>query len=86
MKGCRLLALSAVLLVSGCSLIPEHTAYVEMGPECSVPAQPALPEIPAEALDPLPDDVYWDVITRDARLQDWALEMEAILERVCDPG
>ena len=85
MTACRLLALSAVLLlVSGCSLLPERTVYVEMEPECSVPAQPALPELPAEALDPLPDDVYWDVITRDARLQDWALEMEAILERVCD--
>ena len=86
MTACRLLALSAVLLllVSGCSLIPERTVYVEMEPECAVPARPALPEIPAEALDPLPDHVYWDVIHRDARLQDWALEMEAILERVCD--
>ena len=73
-----------LLLVSGCSLIPERTVYVEIEPECSVPARPALPEIPAEALDPLPDHVYWDVIHRDARLQDWALEMEVILERVCD--
>ena len=85
MIACRLLALSAVLLlVSGCSLIPERTVYVEMEPECAVPARPALPEIPAEALDPLPDDVYWDVITRDARLQGWALEMEAVLREVCD--
>ena len=86
MRGCRLLALSAVLLVSGCSLIPERTVYVEMEPECSVPAQPALPEIPTEALDPLPDDVYWDVIARDARLQDWALEMQSVLREVCGDG
>ena len=82
MRGCSLALV--LLLVSGCSLIPERTAYVEMEPECSVPAQPALPEIPAEALDPLPDHVYWDVIRRDARLQNWALEMQSVLREMCD--
>ena len=84
MRGCSLALF--LLFVAGCSLIPERTVYVDVEPECSVPAQPALPEIPAEALDPLPDDVYWDVINRDARLQDWALEMRAVLREVCSNG
>ena len=82
MRGCSLALV--LLLVSGCSLLPERTVYVEMEPECAVPHRPALPEIPAEALDPLPDDVYWDVIARDARLQDWALEMQSVLREMCD--
>ena len=73
-------------IFSGCALLPERTVYVEMEPECSAPAQPALPELSPEALDPLPDDVYWDVINRDARLQDWALEMRAVLREVCSNG
>ena len=84
MRGCSLALV--LLLVSGCSLLPERTVYVEMEPECSVPSQPALPELSAEALDPLPDDVYWDVINRDARLQDWALEMRNVLREVCSNG
>lgn len=85
MTACRVgVACAVALLFAGCSLLPERTVYVEMAPECAVPPQPSLPEIPAEALDPLPDSVYWDVVTRDARLQDWSLEMRAVLREICN--
>ena len=84
MRGCSLALF--LLFVAGCSLIPERTVYVDVEPDCSVPAQPALPELSAEALDPLPDGVYWEVINRDARLQDWALEMRGVLREVCGNG
>lgn len=79
----RLCALLCAAILSGCALLPERTVYVPVQPECAVPAKPALPEVPAEALDPLPDSVYWDVVNRDARLQDWALELRAIVREVC---
>lgn len=84
MTACRAVLLIAVVLLAGCSLLPERTVYVDVEPECSVPPQPALPELPPGALDPLPDDVYWDVINRDTRLQNWAIEMRAILRELCD--
>ena len=84
MRGCSLALV--LLLVAGCSLIPERTVYVDVEPDCSAPAQPALPVLSPDALDPLPDDVYWDVINRDARLQDWVLEMRAVLREVCSNG
>ena len=84
MRGCSLAL--ALLFVAGCSLLPERTVYVDVEPDCSVPAQPALPVLSPEALDPLPDGVYWDVINRDARLQDWALEMRSVLREVCGNG
>lgn len=44
---------------------------------------PVLPEIEAEALEPLDDETYWALEDRERRLTDWALEMEAMLDELC---
>ena len=71
----------AVFLMTACAT---RTEYVEVRPDCTPPPVPALPELSADDLAPLSDGVYYDVIERDARLQDWALEMRAMLRELCN--
>lgn len=68
------------LLLSACASSPE---YVEIAPDCTVPPRPTLPQIPGEALESLPDEVYWALETREKRLVDWGLELEAIALELC---
>lgn len=79
------LMMVVLLLVAGCAASPE---YVEVRPECTVPPIPALPNVEAADLAPLPDSVFFDLKEREKRLVDWALEMEAMLGELCgdDPS
>lgn len=70
-------------LVASCGTI--QTEYIEVRPECTVPPQPALPQVDVDDLDSLPDDVYWRLETREKRLTDWALEMRGMLQKLCRP-
>lgn len=69
------------LAMTGCATT--KTEYVEVRPQCSVPPQPALPQIDGEALAIVLDDVYWALETREKRLTDWALEMRGMLRELC---
>lgn len=82
MTVCRLILLA--LLLSGCSLLPERVEYVE--PDCTVPPMPAPPEISAEELDPLPDDVFWRLRERDDALVSAIVERQRMLEALCEDG
>lgn len=66
--------------MAGCAT---RTEYVEVSPECQPPPMPALPEVTAADLEPLPDTVFHDLRSREKLLTDWALELEAALEGIC---
>lgn len=77
------------LLVIGCA---GDTEFIR--PECEPAVRPMVPEIDRGRLwDTLieglglieGDGLYHDLKTMEDRLIDWALENEAILERVCEP-
>ena len=66
--------------MTGCAT----TEYVHVKPQCSVPPQPVLPQIESSRMSCLDDETYWDLMERERRLVDWALEMRAVLGAVCD--
>ena len=73
-----LLAISAI---SACSSTPELT-YVTI--QCRVPERPILPAIDAgELWDAIGQERYDALMTRERRIVDWALELEAVLTEVC---
>lgn len=69
-----------LILLAGCASPPE---YIEITPECEVPPRPSLPAIPAEDLEALPDETYFDLERREKRIVDWSLELEAIVRELC---
>lgn len=69
------------LVIAGCSATPERV-YVQ--PQCSAPPQPSLPDITGDELAALGEDTYWRLEERERRLADWAFEMQAILQAVCE--
>lgn len=71
-----------LLVTSGCAT----TEYVEVRPECTVPPQPALPQIDGSELQSLSDDTYWKLERREKRLTDWTMEMRAMLRELCKGG
>ncbi len=73
----------SALVTAGCVT---GTEVVEIRPQCSVPPQPALPQIEGSALEDLDEDTYEALEDREKRLVDWALEMRATLAEVCEDG
>lgn len=69
-------------MIVGCSNVPSTAPTLVYAP-CEVPERPVLPDIPVERLDTLDDATYWELEERERRIVDWALEMEAVLEVVC---
>lgn len=67
--------------IEGCTTVEERHVPVE----CDVPALVTLPGIQSEALSELEDGTYWTLQTRERRLTDWALQMESMLEVLCEP-
>jgi len=70
--------LVAAMLLSGCSLIPERTVYVQE--PLPVPARPHLPTIPAKALECLSEQTYADLAERDAARRAHIERLEAIID------
>ena len=69
------------LAISACSSTPELT-YVT--PKCRVPERPILYAIDAGDLwDAIGHERYDALMTRERRIVDWALELEALLKEVC---
>lgn len=67
------------LVIAGCAT----TEYVEVKPECTVPAKPSLPMIKKADTECLNKDTYWALMDRERRLVDWALSMESQLTVLC---
>ena len=42
-----------------------------------------MPDIESERLESLDDQTFWDMMDRERRIVDWALENEAIINEVC---
>lgn len=68
----------ACLVTAGC------TKTITIKPECQVPQLAPLPVIMSDDMKCLADDVYWGLMDRERLLTDWALEMEATLEVLCE--
>lgn len=78
---------AALLALALSACVTTGPEYIEIRPECEAPPQPALPEIDGVELAELSDDVYWRLEDRERRIVDWAMEMQAIIETVCEqPG
>lgn len=75
------LLLCAALLASCANQPPQ---YIEVQPTCTAPPQPALPQIEGDELEALSDDVYWRLENRERRLVDWALELKAMVDELCE--
>ena len=77
-----ILALS-ILAINACSLFGQtRTEFVT--PSCDVPPRPAdLPKITMDQMLDLPDDVYWELESRERQILDWAFEMEVMLIELC---
>ena len=70
-----------ILAISACSSAPE---LVYVTPKCRVPERPILTAIDAGDLwDSVGQERYDALMTRERRIVDWALELEALLKEVC---
>lgn len=69
------------LAILGCTSVPK-TVYER--PLCAPAELAVLPIITADEMECLPRGVYWRLKDRERRITDWALENEAIVERLCD--
>ena len=76
--------LAGLAIVLGCSVIAGCTKTITIKPECSVPQLAPLPVIMSDDMECIADDVYWALMDRERLLTDWALEMEATLEVICE--
>jgi hypothetical protein len=76
--------LGLVGIVLGCLVIAGCTKTITIKPECNVPQLAPLPVIMSDDMDCLADNVYWGLMDRERLLTDWALEMEATLEVICE--
>lgn len=75
-----LLIIAPLAASVGCTTI--ETRYIT--PDCEVPPRPALVSVDAgELWDAVGDDMYRVLEERDARLTDWALELEAGMVELC---
>lgn len=74
----RLAVLLTILALSGCSLIPERTVYVQE--PLPIPERPVLPTVPADELACLSDEAYADLAERDAALRGHVERLERIIE------
>ena len=80
----RIISATALVLASLAILGCASPQTIEVRPECTVPTQPSLPSVSGEALTALDDPTYWALETRERRLTDWALEMQAMLRVLCE--
>lgn len=69
------------LAILGCTREPK---IIYKKPVCAPVPFPILPIIKASALADLPPDVYWKLETRERLITDWALENEAIINKLCE--
>lgn len=80
MTNIRLAALGLTFsVIAGCAT----TETVVIQPECDVPGQPTLPAISSDRLAGLDDTTFWDLMERERRLVDWAMDMQAMLGVLC---
>lgn len=76
------LGLAVLFAVSGCTT----TKYVEVRPQCTPPAQPALPAISRGDLwDALGDEQYRELERYVNTLWGYADEQAALLNAICEP-
>ena len=84
MKAIVASVLVATLVISGCSSTPD---VIYLQPQCSVPTLSALPQVDAgELWDAIGDDTYQQLVLREKLIMDWALDMRAIVQEVCQNG
>lgn len=76
--------LAGLAIVLGCLVTAGCTKTITIKPECRVPELAPLPVIMSDDMECLADDVYWGLMDRERLLTDWALEMEATLEVICE--
>lgn len=67
--------------MTGCGGWMTKTEYVQ--PHCVAPVRAEPPEISGQQLDPLPDNVYWKVRTRDTMLVNEIDVRQTMLEKIC---
>lgn len=78
------LILILILVLPGCQTTTE-TVFLK--PNCEAPPVPALPRInAAELWDSVGQDTYNDLLQREEIIVGWALEMQAIINEVCNQG
>lgn len=71
-----------MIVVSGCAS-SVRTEYVR--PVCNPPVLQSLPEIDGgELFDLVGSDRYYDLSLREKRIVDWALELEGMVNELCD--
>ena len=76
-----LVVVALAVILAGCAT----TERVYITPDCTVPPRPTLPTVDAgELWDAVGDDMYRVLEERDARLTDWALELEAGVRVLCE--
>lgn len=68
------------LAILGCTREPR---IVYKRPVCAPAELAVLPVVTAGELADVPKATYWKLQTRERLVTDWALENEAIIERVC---
>lgn len=76
-------ALALGLIASGIVGCTTVKAVVEPV-QCTTPPMPYLPTVESSSLTFIDDATYWRLMEREKRLTDWALEMESMLEGLCD--
>ena len=79
-----LLAASVIGGLTSCSSTPD---VIYLQPQCSVPTLSALPQVDAgELWDAIGDDTYQQLVLREKLIMDWALDIRAIVQEVCQNG
>ena len=78
-----LVIVTIVLIAAGCSRV--ETRPVMIKPVCNKPQLQALPDIDAaELYHRVGDSMYYQLELRENRITTWALQLESIVDRVCE--
>lgn len=66
--------------IAGCATVKTVVDPVQ----CTTPSMPYLPTVESSRLALIDDATYWALMDREKRLADWAMEMESMLEVLCN--
>ena len=72
--------LTAILLISGCSLLPTRTVFV--CPEIPTIERPELPTVEISELACITDDTAHTLANRERALVEWGMDQEAVISAV----
>jgi len=83
-KLAKVSVLLVTLVTVGCSSTPAPAPSVHCA---SLPQRPQLPKIDAGQLwDKVGEAQYSELVNREKKIVDWAIELETVLKGVCNNG